>query len=133
MTTSSRRKPSPPAAEPSFAQALGGWSKMRRPATFPGVPGHPWQATVLWNTGLLFCPTPRNYPNTEPTYPKTCLRMGGTHRSPNYFRELEGYELDALQIEFSFGPACHIPDREDNTSGEVSQELLEGRMELFRG
>lgn len=122
---------SPPHPEPTFDQAMTWWSRMRRPATFPGVPGHPWQATVLWNTGLLFCPTPRNYPNTEPTYPKPCLRMGGTHRSPGYFRELEGYELDALQIEFSVGPAFHVPDRLDNTTGEVAQELIEGRMPVI--
>jgi len=106
--------------EPSFDEAQAWWSKMRRPVTFTGVPGHPCQATVLWNTGLLFSPLLYARPLDS-----LALRFSGP---PGLMRELEGHELDALQIEFSFGQAFHFPDRMDGTTAEVRQELHDGRM-----
>jgi len=114
--------PSRPDPEPTFDQAQSWWSKMQRPATHLGVPGHPQQATVLWNTGLLFCSIPYEYRDGRP-------RLGqlfGHAFALSWDRM--GDELDALQLEFSFGAEYHVPDRMDNTSGEVQQELLEGRL-----
>ncbi len=109
-------------AEATFEDAQSWWSKMQRPVTFTGVPGHPLQPTVLWNAGLLFCSNPREYPAGRP-------RIGSAWRlAPGLSVEMGGCELDALQVEFSFGKGFHLPDRLDNTTGEVSQELLEGRM-----
>ena len=108
--------------EPTFDEAQSWWSKMQRPITFTGVAGHPHQATVLWNTGLLFCSNPREWHDGRP-------RLGSAWAlAPALSYEMDGYELDALQIEFSFGEDFHLPDRLDNTGGEVTQELLEGRM-----
>ncbi len=119
--TAEKRKQSVP-AEPTFGQAQTWWSKMQRPVTFTGVAGHPHQATVLWNTGLLFCSNPREWEGGRP-------RLGSAWGlAPSLAQGMDGYELDALQIEFSFGEAFHIPDRLDNTGGEGAQKLLEGRM-----
>jgi hypothetical protein len=110
------------AEEPTFEQAQGWWSKMRRPLTFVGVPGHPHQPTVLWNTGVLFCSNPREWNEGRP-------RLGASYPlAPGLSEEMAGDELDALQLEFSLGDDLHVPDRLDNTQGEVAQELLEGRM-----
>ncbi len=106
--------------EPTFEQAQSWWSKMQRPATFPGVPGHPFQPTVLWNAGLLFSPLLYARPLDG-----EALKLSGPL---GLMRELEGFEADALQVEFSFGAECHFPDRMDNTTGEIAQELLDGRM-----
>jgi len=108
--------------EPTFEEAQSWWSKMQRPVTFTGVSGHPHQATVLWNTGLLFCSNPREWHDGRP-------KLGSAWAlAPGLAAEMEGYELDALQLEFSFGADFHLPDRLDNRGGEVEQELLEGRM-----
>lgn len=108
--------------EPTFADAQSWWRKMHRPVTFTGVPGHPLQATVLWNTGLLFCSNPQEWHDGRP-------KLGSAWGlAPGLSQEMEGYELDALQVEFSFGPGFHLPDRLDNQAGEVEQELLQGRM-----
>ena len=95
---------------------------MRRPVTFTGVPGHPFQPAVLWNAGLVFSPlTYARAPGSSD------LKLSGP---PGLMRELEGCEADALQVEFSLGSAFRFPDRMDNTSGEFAQELLEGRMPI---
>ena len=108
--------------EPTFEQAQTWWRKMQRPVTFVGVPGHPHQATVLWNTGLLFCSNPREWSGGRP-------RIGSAyHLAPGLYEEMTGCELDALHLEFSFGEGLHVPDRLGNTEGEVEQELLEERM-----
>lgn len=109
-------------AEPTFEQAQSWWSKMQRPVTFVGAPGHPHHPTVLWNTGLLFCSNPYDYPEGRPRYGSRW------HLAPSLSEELRGDELDALQIEFSFGKDFRIPDRLHNSGGEIEQELLEGRM-----
>ena len=116
-----RSKSSRPAREPTFADAQKWWSKMRRPVTFPGVPGHPFQPAALWNTGLLFWPVPRNFTPDGPRHTGPPALMG----------ELAGYETDALHVEFAFGRSMHVPDRKDNTAGDVSQELLDGRMPVI--
>src|SRR5574340_1517771 len=107
-------------AEASFEQAQTWWSKMRRPATFPGVPGHPFQPTVLWNAGLLFSPLLYSRPLDG-----EALKLSGPR---GLMREMEGGEADALQVEFSFGAGFHFPDLNDNTTGEIAQELRDGRM-----
>jgi len=109
--------------EATFEQAQGWWRKMQKPATFPGVAGHPFQPAVLWNTGLLFSPLLYSRPLSPDG-----LKLSGCQ---GLMRELEGYETDALQVEFSFGQSFHIPDRMDNTSGEVSQELLGGNAPII--
>jgi hypothetical protein len=109
-------------AEPTFAAAQSWWSTMRQPVTFIGVPGHPLHPTVLWNAGLLFCSNPREYQQGRP-------RLGSQYPlAPGLSQEWEGYELDALQLEFSFGAGFHLPDRLDSTAGEIAQELLDGRV-----
>lgn len=110
------------AYEPAFDDAQRWWSKMRRPVTFTGVPGHPQHPAVLWNTGLLFSPLLYAGPLEG-----RGLKLSGP---PGLMRELEGYETDGLQVGFSLGPGFHFPDRGDNTGGEVSQRLVEGRMPI---
>lgn len=107
--------------EPAFADAQKWWKPMRQSATFPGVPGHPWQPSVLWNAGLLFWPLPRDF-NADG------IRHGGT---PGLAGELDGREADALHIDFSFGPRFEIPDRLNSEKGRISQSLEDGRMPII--
>jgi len=114
--------------EPTFADAQRWWTPMRQGVTFTGVAGHPWQPAVLWNAGLLFWPLHRSFAGGHvrhggPTGPDN-LTAGG------YVHELDGYENDALHVEFSFGRRMHLPDRRDSDAGEIAQSLEDGRLPI---
>ncbi|MBI3986594.1 MAG: hypothetical protein HY343_06725 [Lentisphaerae bacterium] len=131
MKKTSRRTPSPakpstasparsPRHEPSFEDAQGWWNKMLLPVTFLGVPGSPRNPAVLWNAGLIFSAQLRRF---HPFWRHWAFPAG-------HAAEFAGYEPDGIQLEFSFGDTWHLPDRPNNTAGEVHQELMDGRMPI---
>ena len=94
---------------------------IKRPVTFMGAPGFPWQCAALWNTGVMVSPVP-NFYAADPRY---------ANMAPILYDELAGRFEDALHLTFSFGKDRHIPDKENNLGGQVTQELLEGRMPVI--
>ncbi|MBI2440548.1 MAG: hypothetical protein HYV35_04165 [Lentisphaerae bacterium] len=121
MATPKRHTPAlAPGREPSFADAQGWWNKMLQPVTFLGVPGCPRNPAVLWNASLIFSAHIRRF---HPFWRHWVFPAG-------HAVEFAGYEPDGLQLEFSFGDTWHLPDRPNNTAGEIQQELMEGRMPI---
>lgn len=110
-----------PEPEPTFADAQRWWKPMRQAVTFPGVPGYPWQPSVLWNTALQFWPVPGAF---SPDAIKHSMNIGMA-------QELAGHEADALQIDFSFGPYFEMPDRWNSDARKITQWLEEGRMPII--
>lgn len=98
-------------AEWTFERAQKQWKPMTRAVQHVGVPGHEWQAGVLWDGSLLFGPI-------------------GMLENPALRKEMKPLGNNLLHVSIGYGDPMRFLDRRGTGSPAIQRGLESGRLPI---
>jgi hypothetical protein len=101
-----------PSDQWTFESAQKHWRRMRRPVQHVGVPGHEFQAGVLWDGALVFGP------------------LKHARENPGMAKELALLGNNQLHVSVGYGDSARFADRTGNRNTAITRSLEDGYLPL---
>src|ERR1700730_13200090 len=114
LATNAANKDLPPqsAHEWTLEEAQECWQPMNRAVQHVGVPGHEWQAAVLWNGALVFGP------------------LKYARGNPGMVKELALLGDNALQISVGYGKSVKFVGRGGGSNPDLKRSIEAGHLPI---